>query len=325
MIFTRKQAIKALVALAGALSIPFAAHADNYPSRTIRIITPYEPGSMVDTTTRLLAEELSKKLGKTVIVENKAGGMGLVAMNSLRASPADGYTLMSDTPASAINPSLNPAAKYNPKTELVPVAQFMKLPFVIAAAPELKVKTAAELVSYAKQQPGAINVAVAGTSTGLVGDLFMQQNGIKMTNIAYKGASPAMLAVLKNEGQVIFMDAANVTPYINDGKMTGLLITSETRSPVLPNVPTAKEAGFPNFDVSTWFGMFAKAGVPRDIVEKLNVAVREVMAGPRMQEYLKSRGATYTPMSAEQFDQFFDAQVDLWAEVVRKADVKVGQ
>lgn len=325
MTFTRKQAIAALLAFAGAVSVPFAAHADTWPSRTIRIITPYDPGSMVDNTTRMLAEELSRKLGKTVIVENRTGGMGLVAMNSLRAAAADGYTLMTDTPASAINPSLNPAARYNPKTELEPIAQFMKLPFAIAVAPELKVKTAAELVALARQKPGEINVAVAGTSTGLVGDLFMQQNGIKMTNINYKGAGAAMFAVLKNEGQVIFLDAANLSTYINDNKMTGLLISSDARSPVLPNVPTAKEAGHANFDVSTWFGMFAKTGVPRDVLDKINAAVREAMGSPRMQEYLKSRGATYTPMTVGEFDKFFDAEVDRWAEVVRKADVKVGQ
>lgn len=317
----RKTFSAVLVACTAVLA-SVGAHAEGYPARPIRIITPYDPGTMVDATTRLVADELGKKFGQPVIVENRTGGMGLIAFNALMSAPADGYTLMTDTPASAINPSLNPAAKYNPKTEIAPIAQFMKLPFVIAASPELKLKSAADLVAMVKKQPDAINVAVAGTSTGLVGDLFAQQNGIKFNNINYKGAGAAMMAVLKNEGQVIFLDAANLAQYINSDKMTGLLITADERSPVLKQVPTAKEAGFATFDASTWFGLFAKAGVPQDVQEKLNAAVREVMATPRMQEYLKSRGATSTSMTTAQFDDFFDKEVDRWAQVIKAADVK---
>ena len=320
----RKTASAVLLAFTATIAAT-GAQAQNYPSRTIRIVTPYDPGSMVDSTTRLVADELGKKLGQPVIVENRSGGMGLVAMNALMNAPADGYTLMTDTPASAINPTLNPAAKYNPKTEIAPIAQFMKLPFVVAASPELKVKTAAELVALARKQPGAINVAVAGTSTGLVGDLFAQQNGIKFTNINYKGAGAATLAVLKNEGQVIFLDAANLGQYINGGKLAGLLITSDERSPVLKDVPTAKEAGFASFDASTWFGMFAKAGVPQEVQDKLNAAIREVMASPRMQEYLASRGATSSSMKTAEFDAFFDKEVDRWADVIKAADVKAAK
>lgn len=298
------------------------AAAADYPSRPIRIVTPYDPGSMVDSTTRMVADELGKKLGQPIIVENRSGGMGVIAMNALMSAPADGYTLMTDTPASAINPTLNPGAKYNPKTDITPIAQFMKLPFVIAVNPELKVKSAAELVALARKQPGAVNVAVAGTSTGLVGDLFAQQNGIKFTNVNYKGAGAATMAVLKNEGQVIFLDAANLAQYVNGGKLSGLLITSDERSPVMKGVPTAKEAGFAHFDATTWFGMFAKAGVPQEIVEKLNASIREVMASSRMQEYLKSRGATSSSMKAAEFDAFFDKEVDRWAEVIKAADVK---
>jgi tripartite-type tricarboxylate transporter receptor subunit TctC len=316
---------KTACALLFAVAATGIAHANDYPSRTIRIVTPYDPGSMVDSTTRIVADELGKKLGQSVIVENRSGGMGLIAMNALMMAPADGYTLMTDTPASAINPTLNPAAKYNPKTDIAPIAQFMKLPFAIAVAPELKVKTAAELVALAKSKPGAINVAVAGTSTGLVGDLFAQQNGIKFTNVNYKGAGAATMAVLKNEGQVIFLDAANLSQYVNAGKLTGLLVTSDERSPVLKDVPTAKEAGFAVFDVSTWFGMFAKAGVPQDVQEKLNAAIREVMASPRVQEYLKSRGASSSPMKTAEFDAFFDKEVDRWAQVIRQADVKAAK
>lgn len=293
-----------------------------YPSeKTIRIVTPYDPGSLVDVTTRLVAEGLKTELGQNVVVENRSGGMGMIAMNALLGAAADGYTLLTDTPASAINPTLY-KAKYNPKTDIAPIAQFMRLPFAIGVHPALGVRTATELVAHARKHPGVIDVAVAGTSTGLVGELFAIQNGLKFHPIPYKGAAPAMLAVLKNEAQLIFLDAGNLVPHIAGGKMNGLLITSEQRFSSLKDVPTAKEAGFAAFDVSTWFGMFTRADVPQDVQDKLNAAVRKVMASPKVEEFLKQRGAIASTMTTAQFKTFFEREVDTWAEVIRKADIK---
>jgi tripartite-type tricarboxylate transporter receptor subunit TctC len=310
----------ALIAVAGLFAL--GAQAQDFPSRTIRIVTPYDPGSMVDATSRVVADELSKKLGQPVIVENRSGGLGMIAMTALLNAPADGYTLLTDTPASAINPTLH-KARYNPKADIAPIAQFMKLPFAIAASPNLKVKNAAELVALAKKEPGTINIAVAGTSTGLVGDLFALQTGTKFLNVPYKGAGAATMAVLKNEAQLIFLDSANLAPHINDGKLTGLLVTGEERAAIVKDVPTARENGIPTFDVSTWFGVFSRAGVPQDVQNKLNAAIREVMASQRMQEYLKSRGATASNMTQPEFKSFFHKEVDRWAEVIKKADIKV--
>ncbi len=315
------KAIAAVLALMSALAAA-PGQAQDYPGKTIRIITPYDAGSIVDSTTRMVADELQRKLGQPVIVENRAGGMGLVGLNALLSAPADGYTLMSDTPALAINPALNPAAKYKPKSDIVPIAQFMKLPFAMAVSPELKIKSPAELVAFAKREPGAINVAVAGTSTGLVGDLFAQTNGIRFTNVPYKGAVAAMTAVLRNEAHVVFLDVANLAPHIQGGKLTGLLVTGDERSPVLKDVPTAREAGFASFDPTTWFGLFARAGVSRPVQEQLNAAVREVMGSPRMQEYLRGRGASASTMNTGEFRNFFDGEVDRWARLVKSADAK---
>lgn len=319
----KNSAIGATFAAIGVMTVMAAAlaQAQDYPKRPIRIITPYDPGSMVDATTRVVAEGLSQKLGQPVIVENKTGGMGIIAMTALLNAPADGYVLLTDTPASAINPTLY-KSRYNPKTDIVPIAQLMKLPFVIGVSPALKVKTAAELVAMAKKAPGEINVAVAGTSTGLVVELFSLQTGTKFQSVPYKGAGAATMAILKDEAKVIFLDSANLTPYVNSGKLNGLLITSNERSPVLKDVPTAKEAGYASFDVSTWFGVFARAGLPQDVQNKLNVAIREVMASPKVQEYLKARGATASNMSQPEFSTFFNKEVDTWADVIKKADIK---
>lgn len=292
-----------------------------YPDRPIRIVTPYDPGSLVDLTTRVVADGLKAELGQNVTVENRSGGLGMIAMNALLGAPADGYTLLTDTPASAINPTLH-KAKYNPKTDIAPIAQFMRLPFAIGASPSLPVRSAADLVAHARKNPGAIDVAVAGTSTGLVGELFAIQNGLRFNRIPYKGAAPAMLAVLKDEAKLIFLDAGNLAQHINAGKMTGLLVTGEQRLAALKDVPTAKEAGYPQFDVATWFGMFARADVPPEVQDKLNAAVRKVMASPRVEEFLRQRGAIASTMTTAQFRAFFHQEVDTWAEVIRKADIK---
>lgn len=311
----------ALAGLAAATLSPLAGAQAAYPDRPIRIVTPYDPGSLVDVTTRLVAEGLKTELGQPVTVENRSGGMGTIAMNALLAAPADGYTLLTDTPASAINPTLY-KSRYNAKTDIAPVAQFMRLPFAIGASPSLPVRTAAELVAYARRNPGAIDVAVAGTSTGLVGDLFAIQNGIKFNRIPYKGAAPAMLAVLKDEAKLIFLDAGNLAPHIAGGRMTGLLITSEQRWPVLKDLPTARESGFPDFEPATWFGMFARADVPVAVQERLNAAVRRVMASAKVEDFLRQRGAIASTMDNAQFRAFFHREVDTWAEVIRKADIK---
>jgi len=298
------------------------AHAQDYPNRTIRIITPYNPGSMVDTTTRMVAEAMSKKLGQPIVVENRMGGMGSIALTALRSAPADGYTLMTDTPASAINPSLYSYAKYNPKTDIAPIAQFMKLPFVMAVNPAVKANSATELIGLIRSNPAQINVAVAGTSTGLVGDMFAQMNGVKFSNINYKGAGNAVLAVLGNECQVIFLDVANLAEQINGKKLVGLLVTGEQRSSVIKEVPTAREAGYGQFQESTWFGMFTKAGVPQDVQEKLNQVVREVMADPKMQEYLEAHGGIVSNMTLSEFHAFYDNEVDRWAKAIKDANLQ---
>lgn len=304
------------------LGLSAPAPAKGFPERPVRIVTPYDPGSTVDTTTRLVAEGLAKKFGQSFIVENRTGGFGIIAMNTLLNAPADGYTLMTDTPASAINPTLY-KTPYNAKTDLTPIARMMELPFMIAVHPSVKANTAAELVKAARQAPGELNSAVAGTSTGLVGELFSIQTGAKFLPVQYKGAGQAVLATLKNEGQIIFLDAANLAPHITAGKLKGLMITSPNRWPVLKDVPTARESGFAEFDVSTWFGLFSRAGVPQDVVDKLNEGVREVMRSPKVQAYLADRGATASTLTAPEFKAFFDKEVDMWADVIKKADVKV--
>ena len=312
----------AAIATAGAAA---AASAKAYPSGPIRIVTPYDAGSTVDITSRLVAEGLSKRLGQTVIVENRPGGQGAIGMNALLGAPANGYTLLTDTPASAINPSLYKShqSRYDAARDLAPVAQRMSLPFAIAVAPQVPAKTIGELVALLKARPESLNAAVAGTSTRLAGELFCMQAGVKMMPVNYKGAMSAMQSVMKNETQVVFLDAANLAPFIEAGKLRGLLITGEQRWPVLAQVPTAKEAGYGQFAASTWFGMFARAGTPQPILDALNAAIRDVMASPALAAYLSQRGAHPSQRNAAEFKQFFQQEISLWRDVIVKADITV--
>lgn len=321
----RRNVLQAGCALAWsgvATSTALAKTAAAFPSAPIRILTPYDPGSTVDITSRMVAEGLSRRLGQPVIVENRPGGQGAIGMNALLGAPANGYTLLTDTPASAINPSLY-KTRYEPVKDLAPVAQLMSLPFAIAVAPNVPAQTIAELVALAKAKPGTLNAAVAGTSTRLAGELFALQAGIQFTPIPYKGASSAMQSVMRGETQVVFLDAANLAPFIETGRLRGLLLTGEQRWPVLAQVPTAKEAGYADFDVSTWFGMFARAGTPPAILDQLNAAIREVMASPELVRYLAQRGAQASQRTAPEFKKFFHQEINLWRDVIVKADIKV--
>lgn len=310
------------VALAAALSI--AAGSSLAQNATLRILVPYDAGSAVDVTSRLIANGLSKRTGRAVIVENRAGGMGMIAMNGLQAAPADGNTLLADTPATAINPSLfKDKVKYDPIKDLSPVAQMMSLPFMLAIHPDVKASNLKEFTALVKARPTDVNAAAAGTSTRLVGELFAQKTGTAMLQIPYKGASPAMAAVLKNESQAIFMDAANLRPHVETGRMRGLFVTGDKRWSALPDVPTAAEAGLPDYNMSTWFGLFARSGTPAETVNKLNEDIRAVMNSPEFLKYLESKGSRVSTMNAPEFTRFFQAEVRLWADVVSRANIKI--
>lgn len=302
-----------------------AATEKGYPTGPIRIVTPYDPGSTVDITSRMVAEGLSKRLGQPVIVENRSGGQGAIGMSALLGAPATGYTLLTDTPASAINPSLYKShqSRYNAARDLEPVAQLMSLPFAIAVDPNTSITSIGKLVQQLKARPGSLTAAVAGTSTRLAGELFSMQADVQFTPIPYKGATSAMQSVMKGETQVVFLDAANLAPFIKAGKLRGLLITGDKRWSALPDVPTAKEVGYAKFDVSTWFGMFAKSGTPQPIVDQLNAAIREVMLSPALETYLSQRGAQPSKRSAAEFKVFFHQEINLWRDVIAKANIEV--
>ncbi|OWT63902.1 Bug family tripartite tricarboxylate transporter substrate binding protein [Candidimonas nitroreducens] len=295
--------------------------AQDFPSRPLKIIVPYQPGSMVDTMSRKIADSLSKHWHQSVIVENKTGAFGVIAVNTLKAAPADGYVLMADTPAIGINPSVRDVG-YDPVKDIEPIAMMMEMPFVVGMSTKVPAKNLHEFIEYGKTHQDKLNLSDGGTSTKLAGLLFSQQTGIQMQQITYKGATPAIMSVLQNECQVLAFDLANMAPQINAGKMIGLITSGSERSPLLPNVPTAKEAGLPDFTVTTWFGLFAKGGTPPEIINKLNREIVGVLSNPEYQAFVSSKGAVIKPYNAAQFKAFFHNDIKVWADIAKKSGVK---
>jgi tripartite-type tricarboxylate transporter receptor subunit TctC len=320
---TLKQLLLGAAATAASvLAFHAPASAQSYPEKTIRIMVPYKAGGLVDTSARLVAAALNESLGQPVVVENKPGGFGMIAVESVTTAEPDGYTLLIDTMGVAMNPSMR-KAPYDPLTDLAPVGVVMSLPFAIAANPEKGISTVADFISVAQANPGALNAAVAGTSTQLATALFGLQTETEFEFVNYQGAAPAMTAVLSGEADFIALDFSNLTQHINAGTMDGLLVTLPERSAAAPQVPTAAEAGLPDFTISTWFAIFAPAGTPQDIVDILNENLRGAVKAPELASVLEKRGAVAGTMTAQEFDAFFKDEVVRWAEVVEKAGLKV--
>jgi tripartite-type tricarboxylate transporter receptor subunit TctC len=306
------------IAVLGCSAAAGLAHAQAFPTGPVRIVVPYNPGGAVDGTARLLASEMSKSLGKPVIVENRPGASGIIAVEHLKRSPADGYTMLIDTIAIAVNPVVE-NAPYDAAKDFTPIAQVMAMPYVVAVGPKIKANTLQELIAELKKEKGAMNSTSSGTGSRLASEFFRLESGTDFTIIPYPGAAPAILAVLNGEGDLVAMDMANIATFITSGKLRGLAVSTPERSAAVPNVPSAMEAGLPGYDVRSWFGLFAPKGTPPEIAETLNKHVREALKTEALQKLLKTTGAEGATMNAAEFGTFYRAEVTKWGEVLRKA------
>ena len=292
-----------------------------FPSRPVTLIVPYAPGGAVDGTARALAQELGKSLGQSVIVENKPGASGMLGASILKRAPADGQTLLFDTPASVMNPLVHAKPLFEAK-DLRPVAQVMQMPYVIAIAPDVG-NSFADLMAQLRAKPGALNAASSGTSSQLFAELFGLQTRTRFLHIVYSGAAPALLSVMKNETQLTAMDVPNIESFITSGKLHGVVVTGSKRSPALPNVPAASEVGIPGFDATTWYGVFAPNETPTWIVERLNEHIRKALKTKDVADYMLAHGATPVDASASDFAAFYLSEVQRWKTVVQQAGIEL--
>ncbi len=325
--------LAATLAITAALAAPSQALAQvastgsgqAWPTKPVRVVVTLSPGSTSDILARVVAEQMSKSLGQSFVVENRPGAGGNIAGDYVARQPADGYTIMLASISShGINPALYAKMPYDALRDFVPVIALASSPNVLIASNETPVASVRELVTWLKGQPaGTVNYASAGngTSMHLAGELFNTLAGVKATHIPYKGSPEAVTAVMKNEVAIMFPNAPNAVSLARSGKIKLLAVTSPKRLPSMPEVPTVIEAGLAGFDVVAWFGFVAPAGTPPDIVARLNAEGQKALALPAVREALTKQGFDVMGGSAPDFGQFMRGEIDKWTRVVNGANL----
>lgn len=296
-----------------------------YPDRPIRMIDPFAAGGPSDLVARIVAQGMGKRLGQSVIVENKAGAGGLMGTNLVARAAPDGYTILLATIAYTISPFMYKSVPYDPKTYLAPLGLIARAPLVLVVRPTLKVDSVASLIKLMQASPGKYSFGSSGIGSvdHLAGVLFESSAHVQGVHVPYRGAEPAIQDLLA--GRVDFMITTNfpLMPYIKNGALKALAVTSSDRLPQLPEVPTMAQAGLPGVDVSVWYSLMAPRGVPADIVDKLNKAMVRTLAQPDAQKRFKALGTTIAPDdSPAQLGKFIEAEQGRWSRMIQAAGVK---
>ena len=298
------------------------AHAE-FPDKTIRIVVPFEPGGANDIMARVTAPLLGKAVGQSVIVENKPGAAGNIGMSYVAKAPADGYTLLFTAGGATQNPALYRNLNYDPVNDFTPVAVLGFGPHIFVANPSLQAKNLKEVIDYAKKNPGKLNAAAGGATTRLESEMFQLNNGIKVEIIPYSGTGRASTAVLAGEADFVIMDTSPVISQIKAGKLKGLAIIGEERHPALPDIPTAREQGFPDFLGGVTFGAYAQLKTPRDILQKHNTTLNKVMMSAEMKEWFDKVGAKPVNMTLDEARAWYLKELTAWKEVVTRAKIQL--
>jgi tripartite-type tricarboxylate transporter receptor subunit TctC len=302
---------------------PDRARADDYPSRSIRLIIPFPPGGSNDVVGRIIANQLGKRLGQQVFVDNRAGAGGVVGSDLAANAAPDGYTLLVVSIAHAVDPWLY-KEPFDPVKDFAPISIFATGTNVLTVNPKLPVHSVQELLAYAKAKPGELNYASAGIGSfqHLSGELFKLMSGADIVHVPYKGGGPAMLAVIAGEDQVMFSSIVQTVPSIQSGSLRALATGGEKKSPILPDLPTIGESGVPGYVATNWWGVVAPKDTPQPIIDKLHDAVAVVLKSEDAQKYLANEGAAPVTMSSAEFGQFIASEIAKWGPVVQKAGMK---
>lgn len=314
-----------LFGLAGVcLAMVSSASAQDFPQKPVMIISGSGAGSPGDTVVRTLREAMTSDLGQPVVIENRDAAGGTAALNSVFGAEADGYTILSTGAGPIVYyPFLMKSVTYKVE-DLVPVSMLTGLPTILVANPKLGVKTLDELIAKAKQEPGKTTVSSAGngTPTHLASEMLMQLTGIEILHIPYRGTAASATAVLSNEVDISFSGPGNVADQIKRGELIALVVNDTTRLKMLPDVPTAAEAGLPEFLVQAWFGLFAKAGTPTEAIEKIAAAARKALAVPETAAALENLGFTVVGSTPEDYKAYLAEDIARWSKVIKEAGIQ---
>ncbi|PZQ77247.1 MAG: tripartite tricarboxylate transporter substrate binding protein [Variovorax paradoxus] len=313
-----------LPALLGAVLLAGAAMAQDYPAKTIHIVVPYPAGGIADKVARETAEELGRRWKQSVVVDNRSGAAGNIGFDWVARQPADGYTLLL-APASnlTVQPALFKNLSYDLDKDFTPVSLLVLTPQVLLVNPAVPVNTPRELVEYSKANPRKVNFGVTlGSYAHLAGELLKTQSGADFTAIPYQGAAPAMNDLLGGQTQFIFNEVVTAIPHIQASKLKPLAVAYRTRAPWLPNVPTFAEAGFPGFEVTSWYALVARSGTPRPIVDKLSKELNAIMQSPEFKKRYDDIGAFTIGSTPEELGSFIKSETVKWTAVVRQAGIQ---
>ncbi|HEU5176967.1 MAG TPA: tripartite tricarboxylate transporter substrate binding protein [Burkholderiales bacterium] len=309
------------------LALGFApAFAQNYPAKPIRILIAQAPGSATDTISRVVGNRLSEALGQAVVIEARPGAGGAVGTEAAARSAPDGYTLfMANNSTHGSNPALYPKLPYDAVNDFAPISMVASVPYVLVTEPSLPVNSVQELIALAKSRPGKINYASAGNGSThqFCGELLKSSAGIDLVHIPYKGSPPGVTAVMAGEVSVMFANLTDIGAQIRAGRLKPLAVTTLKRAPLLPNVPTMVEAGVPDFEITSWFGLLAPAGTPAPILARLNAETIKVLAREDVRSTLGAQGLNVASSSPEQFTAHIKSEIERFTRIARAAGIKV--
>lgn len=320
MQFGKSLLCAALLALPGV-----AADAQTYPTRPITLVIPFAPGGSTSIVGRGVADKMGELLGEKVVVENRPGAGGTVGTKAVAKSDPDGYTIMLGyTGTLAIGPSLYKNPGYDPRKDFAPIGMIGNAPNSLVVHPSFAVKTVAELIAYAKANPGKVNFGSAGTGTvsHITGEYFARAAGITLVHIPYKGTGPALTDLLGGHIPMAFAPIPATHPHVSAGSLRALAVTSQSRTSLLPEVPTIAESGLPGFDASLYYGLVAPAGTPRPIIDKLNETLRAALKSDEVKKQLVQDGTEITPSSPEEYASFIDKEETKWSQLVKQSGAK---
>ena len=303
----------------------FAAHAQPYPWKPIRIVVPFASGGFTDVVARILQQQLSLAIGQPVVIENKPGAGSTIGADAVAKAKPDGYTIAMVSTTHVIAPALYRTMPYDAINDFAPVMKIAEGPYVLVVHPGLGAMTVADLVAMAKARPNRIDYASSGngSSQHLAGELFNQMAGVKLNHVPYKGSSGAMQDLLGGQVGVSFVGMPNALPSLPSGKLRALAVTTSKRSAELPDVPTLDEAGVPGYDATIWLGLLAPAGTPREIVAKLNAEVTRALSTPQARKAILGAGVEVSLTSPEEFTALLRADMERWGKVVRETGAAV--
>jgi tripartite-type tricarboxylate transporter receptor subunit TctC len=301
------------------------AHGQGYPNKAVKLVVPFTAGSATDILARTVGQKLTEIWGQPVVVENRPGAGGTIGAAIVAKAPGDGYTLLVHSAAHAYNPSIYTNLPYDTIKDFVEVVPLAGQPNVLVVAPSTGMKSVADLISAAKQKPGALNFGSAGNGSGthINGEKFRLAAGIDVVHIPYKGTPEALADTMAGRVTYFFSPISAALPQVREGKLIALGVSTAKRSDVLPNVPTIAESGLPGFDYNLWVGVFAPAGTPADLVEKINRDVTRALQTPEAKERLTALGAEAMPMTPAEFRKFVQDEIADSAKVIKAAGIKI--